>query len=235
MALEDLSANSQDYLKMIWDLQEWEHSPVQPSALAKRAGVKLSTVSGAMNRLGAAGLVEHRPYGGVDLTVQGRQYAVRMVRRHRLLETFLVKTLNYGWDEVHEEAENLEHAVSDTLVDRIDALLGHPDRDPHGDSIPTPTGDLPDRTDSIPLSQAPQDALVRVDRVSDEDSEMLRYLQSEQIHVGSLLRVCPQAPYSDAVMVRLVDEAGEASVSPDLALGPAAAERVRVCRIVARA
>ncbi|AKV55629.1 iron repressor protein [Bifidobacterium actinocoloniiforme DSM 22766] len=231
MDLDDLSANSQDYLKIIWDLQEWDPSPVQPSALAKRVGVKLSTVSGAMNRLGAAGLVEHRPYGGVDLTSLGRQYAIRMVRRHRLMETFLVETLGYSWDEVHEEAESLEHAVSDRLVNRIDALLGHPDRDPHGDSIPAATGELPDRKDSIPLSQAPQGAFARVDRVSDEDPEMLRYLKSKQIQVGSLLRIAPQPPYSDAIVVELMEGTSGTSTGVELVFGPAAAERVRVCRV----
>ncbi|BDR53624.1 transcriptional regulator [Bombiscardovia nodaiensis] len=245
MALQDLSTNTQDYLKMIWDLQEWDQRPVQPSAIAKKTGMKLSTVSGAMARLSAAGLVEHQPYGGVVLTKRGREYAITMVRRHRLLETFLVQTLGYSWDEVHDEAESLEHAASDRMIERIDDLLGHPDRDPHGDSIPAASGRLPKRDDSITLSQAPKGALVRVDRVSDEDSQMLRYLQSEQVSVGTLLRIAPKDPYSDAVVVSVVTAAaGEAApasgeksrqavpaVQARLAFGPAVAARIRVCLV----
>ncbi|BDR54104.1 transcriptional regulator [Bombiscardovia apis] len=244
MTLEDLSANSQDYLKMIWDLQEWDPRPVQPSALAKKANVKLSTVSGAITRLTAAGLVEHEPYGGVVLSDLGRQYAVKMVRRHRLIETFLVQTLGYGWDEVHDEAERLEHAVSDDLVERVDVLLDHPDRDPHGDSIPLADGCLPLRDDSIPLSEAPDGALVKVERVSDEDSEMLRYLQSERVSVGTRLLVCSQSPYSEAVSVRLVKEFSwpvdesslinkssttSSDMQTSLIFGPVVASRIRVC------
>lgn len=231
MTLEELSANSQDYLKIIWDLQEWDSRPIQPSALANRVGVKLSTVSGAMARLTTAGLVEHQPYGGVTLTDKGRKYAIKMVRRHRLIETFLVQKLGYSWDEVHEEAESLEHAVSDRMIERVDALLGHPDRDPHGDPIPSSEGILPDRTNSVPLSAAPEHAIVRVDRVSDEDSEMLRYLQSQQVNVGSLLRVGSQAPYSDAITVIPLDQDYKEAGKPSLVFGSQVAARIRVCEI----
>jgi len=130
MGIAELSSSAQDYLKVIWDLQEWDQGPVQPTAVADRTGMKQSTVSGALARLVDAGLVTHRPYGKVELTETGRRYAVTMVRRHRLLETFLVQVLGYGWDEVHEEADSLEHAVSDKMVDRIDDYLGHPTMDP---------------------------------------------------------------------------------------------------------
>src|SRR5690606_22941103 len=120
-----------NHLKVIWSLQEWSSDPVTTSTIAARTGLRLSTASGAVAKLADKGLVEHERYGEVRLTPEGRRLALAMVRRHRLIETFLVETLGYRWDEVHDEAENLEHAVSDLLVDRVDALLGHPTRDPH--------------------------------------------------------------------------------------------------------
>ena len=190
MGIAELSSSAQDYLKVIWDLQEWDKGPVQPTAVAERTGMKQSTVSGALGRLVDAGLVTHRPYGKVELTETGRRYAVTMVRRHRLLETFLVQVLGYGWDEVHEEADSLEHAVSDKMVDRIDDYLGHPTMDPHGDAIPSPEGDLPPIPTTIrPLSEVSAETTVRVQRVSDEDSQILRVLSSYHIGPGSLVQV----------------------------------------------
>ena len=189
MGIAELSSSAQDYLKVIWDLQEWDKGPVQPTAVAERTGMKQSTVSGALGRLVDAGLVTHRPYGKVELTETGRRYAVTMVRRHRLLETFLVQVLGYGWDEVHEEADSLEHAVSDKMVDRIDEYLGHPTADPHGDAIPSADGDLPDIPATSLLSEVPIGSKVCIQRVSDEDSDILRYLVRLGLVPGSILRV----------------------------------------------
>ena len=189
MGIAELSSSAQDYLKVIWDLQEWDKGPVQPTAVAERTGMKQSTVSGALGRLVDAGLVTHRPYGKVELTQTGRRYAVTMVRRHRLLETFLVQVLGYGWDEVHEEADSLEHAVSDKMVDRIDEYLGHPTADPHGDAIPSADGDLPDIPATSLLSEVPIGSKVCIQRVSDEDSDILRYLVRLGLVPGSVLRV----------------------------------------------
>ena len=190
MGIAELSSSAQDYLKVIWDLQEWDKGPVQPTAVAERTGMKQSTVSGALGRLVDAGLVTHRPYGKVELTETGRRYAVIMVRRHRLLETFLVQVLGYGWDEVHEEADSLEHAVSDKMVDRIDEYLGHPTADPHGDAIPSADGDLPPMPTTIrPLSDVADGATVRVQRVSDEDPQILRTLSDHNIRPGCLVKI----------------------------------------------
>ncbi|WP_445340560.1 metal-dependent transcriptional regulator [Bifidobacterium sp. ESL0820] len=190
MGIAELSSSAQDYLKVIWDLQEWDKGPVQPTAVAERTGMKQSTVSGALGRLVDAGLVTHRPYGKVELTETGRRYAVTMVRRHRLLETFLVQVLGYGWDEVHEEADSLEHAVSDKMVDRIDEYLGHPTADPHGDAIPSADGDLPPMPTTIrPLSDVADGATVRVQRVSDEDPQILRTLSDHNIRPGCLVKI----------------------------------------------
>ena len=190
MGIAELSSSAQDYLKVIWDLQEWDKGPVQPTAVAERTGMKQSTVSGALGRLVDAGLVTHRPYGKVELTETGCRYAVTMVRRHRLLETFLVQVLGYGWDEVHEEADSLEHAVSDKMVDRIDEYLGHPTADPHGDAIPSADGDLPPMPTTIkPLSDVADGTTVRVQRVSDEDPQILRTLSDHNIRPGCLVKI----------------------------------------------
>ena len=126
----------------------------------------------------------------MELTQTGRRYAVTMVRRHRLLETFLVQVLGYGWDEVHEEADSLEHAVSDKMVDRIDEYLGHPTADPHGDAIPSADGDLPPMPTTIrPLSDVADGATVRVQRVSDEDPQILRTLSEHNIRPGCLVKI----------------------------------------------
>lgn len=140
MSVSALSASSQNYLKAVWSLGEWSDEPVTASTLAARVGVKLSTASDAIRKLTDQGLLEHARYGAVTLTPEGRALAVAMVRRHRLIETFLVDVLDYDWDQVHDEAETLEHAVSDFLIERIDEKLGHPDRDPHGDPIPRADG-----------------------------------------------------------------------------------------------
>ncbi|NYI41658.1 metal-dependent transcriptional regulator [Demequina lutea] len=172
MAVTDLSQATQDYLKCVWTLQEWSEGAVSMTALAERLGVRTSTASDGIKKLVEQGLVEHIAYGGITLTHAGRAHAIAMVRRHRLLETYLVSALGYGWDEVHDEAEVLEHAVSDRMLDAIDTLLGHPTRDPHGDPIPSAGGDahLPD---AVTLAQAAP-GMATVVRVSDADPERLR-------------------------------------------------------------
>jgi DtxR family transcriptional regulator, Mn-dependent transcriptional regulator len=172
MAVTDLSQATQDYLKCVWTLQEWSGDSVSTTALAERLGVRTSTASDGVKKLAEQGLVEHIAYGGITLTHAGRAHAVAMVRRHRLLETYLVEALGYGWDEVHDEAEVLEHAVSDRMLDAIDALLAYPTRDPHGDPIPSADGEahLPD---AVPLAQAAP-GMATVVRVSDADPDRLR-------------------------------------------------------------
>ena len=234
MTLEELSPNAQDYLKMIWGLHDWGQIAVQPSALAKKAGVKPSTVTGAVARLVSGGFAEHDPYGAITLTAKGRRYAVAMVRRHRLLETFLMSTLNYGWDEVHQEADALEHAASDMMIDRIDDLLGHPQTDPHGDPIPQSDGSIP-RVSSIPLSDAPDHALVRIERVSDTDSALLKYLKDNGLGIGATLRVQRREPFSASTTVTLQpdpNDTGQRTPAPaaSITLSDKAAASIRVTK-----
>ena len=198
--MSELSASTQDYLKTVWSLTEWSKTPVTPKLIADRIGLKLSSVSDAVRKLTEQGFVEHAPYGVVTLTPKGRVHAVAMVRRHRLIETFLVETLGYRWDQVHEEAEMLEHAVSDFMIERLDELLGHPTRDPHGDPIPTADG-VVTRPAAILLTELVPRQRARVERISDEDPQLLQFFAENGIRFGTMLESRQSAPYSEAVEV----------------------------------
>lgn len=200
MSVSELSASAQNYLKAIWGLQEWSDEPVTTSMLAAKTGLKLSTVSGAMSKLTDQGLVEHTPYGSVTLTASGRVHALAMVRRHRLIETFLVQVLGYRWDQVHDEAEQLEHAVSDFLVDRLQEHLGDPTRDPHGDPIPSRAGEVRIPA-AILLTEVPPGSRTVVARISDADPQMLRFFAEQRIVLDATLEVSPGAPYSGSIEV----------------------------------
>lgn len=200
MDVSELSASHQNYLKAIWGLQEWSAEPVTKTMLAHRVGVKLSTASDAVRKLTEMGLVEDTRYGAVSLSPLGTTVAVDMVRRHRLIETFLVTHLDFTWDQVHEEAEALEHAVSNFLVDRIDQKLGFPDRDPHGDPIPRADGTVP-RVAAISLGAVQPETPVTVERISDEDPELLKYVECIGITPGARMEVRDDGPFSAGVNV----------------------------------
>ncbi|RLZ02867.1 metal-dependent transcriptional regulator [Kocuria tytonicola] len=202
----ELSASTQDYVKTIWRLGEWEPERVTTTSLAAQMGLAPSTVSEALKKLTAQGLVVRPSYGAVQLTEQGREVAVHMVRRHRLLEMFLATELGYPWDEVHDEAEVLEHAVTDRFIDRLDEKLGHPRSDPHGDVIPSKDGVVA-APSALPLADVTEPALVRVTRVSDADPRTLRLLGQHGIGPGSLLRVLPGSLPQRGVRVRAEDDA----------------------------
>ena len=173
----------EDYLKVIYSHTEWQPDPITTGALAARLGLAASSVTEMVKKLVAQGLVVHEPYGAIELTPDGTALALRMLRRHRLIETWLVDRIGYTWDEVHDEAEVLEHAMSDRLLDALDAQLGHPVRDPHGDPIPSAEG-------AVVASAARLLADVgsgRVVRISDRDPVLLRHLQAEGIVVDSVI------------------------------------------------
>ena len=149
--------------------------------IARKMGLSASTVSEGVKKLGALGLVNHVRYKSVRLSAEGERQAIQVVRKHRLLETYLATELGYGWDEIHDEAESLEHAVSDLFIERIDKVLGFPERDPHGDPIPTADGHVP-VTEALPLSTIPSAKMVRVVRVSDADPDVLKYLADLGVH-----------------------------------------------------
>jgi DtxR family Mn-dependent transcriptional regulator len=171
MRAGEVSEVSQDYLKAIWSAQEWGGDPMTATELANRFGTTKANVSEVLKRLDELGLITRVPYKPPVLTEQGEAIALSMVRRHRLIETFLVKSLGYGWDEVHDEAEILEHAASDRLIDRIDAFLGHPTSDPHGDPIPGADGAVDSHIPTL-LAEAAA-GHYEVLRVSDADPRIL--------------------------------------------------------------
>jgi DtxR family transcriptional regulator, Mn-dependent transcriptional regulator len=209
-----LTAVAQDYLKVIWNAQEWSREKVSTKMLAEKLGVSASTASESIRKLAEQGLVDHEKYGAVTLTASGRRAALAMVRRHRLLEAFLVKELGYSWDEVHDEAEVLEHAVSDRLVARIDAKLGFPQRDPHGDPIPGSDGQVPTPPARQLWSCDDGDAGT-VARISDKDPEMLRYFDSIGISLDSRLRVLTRREFAGMITVT-VESADGAATTVDL-------------------
>lgn len=163
---------------------------VSTGTLARDLDVSPGTVTSMLKTLAELELANYRPYEGVALTDAGRQVGMRMLRRHRLIEQFLVQTLNLSWDQVHEEAENMEHAVSDFLVDRIDEFLGRPEYDPHGDPIPSSAGKLRGATtDSTPLARCTAGAVVECTRVMNQDPEFLRFLGDAGLRPGAVAEI----------------------------------------------
>ena len=181
------STVTQDYLKVVWAACEWGGSGASITGLAKRMEVAPSTASENVARLVEEGLLVHEPYKAVTLSEEGRRRAMGMIRRHRILETYLVTQLGFGWDEGHAEAEELEHAVSERLLERLDAVLGHPTRDPHGDPIPTADGRLV-VPDLVRLETRPVGSDGVVGRIQD-DSETLRRLGRAGIGLDSRVRI----------------------------------------------
>jgi DtxR family transcriptional regulator, Mn-dependent transcriptional regulator len=188
----------EDYLKTVYGHTEWQPDPITPKALADRLGIAPSSVTEMVKKMAAQGLVAHVPYGAVRLTDAGLARALAVVRRHRLIETWLVQEMGYGWDEVHDEAEILEHAISDRLLEAIDARLGRPARDPHGDPIPSADGTL-QRQPTVLLAEAPVGHAGAVVRISDRDSAVLRALDEAGIGLDAVLTVTDAAAASVTV------------------------------------
>ncbi len=197
----DLNSRSvQDYLKALYKLQRGD-APVSTNVLAGRLQVAPASASAMMKKLAEAGLVEHIPYQGCRLTDGGRRQALKMVRRHRIIEQFLQQVLHYGIDEVDEEAEVLEHAVSDKLIERMWQVLGRPSHDPHGSPIPDPDGQLPEET-ARPLSSFPDGSRLRIVRLKERSPAQLRYLNTLGIEPGVLLTLDARAPFDGPITLR---------------------------------
>ena len=192
-----LTAAVEDYLKAIYML-EGSGEAASTNALAARLEVTPAAVSGMLRKLAGLGLVEHEPYRGVRLTERGRFVALEVIRHHRLLELFLVENLGMGWDEVHAEAEVLEHVLSEELEELIAAKLGNPTHDPHGDPIPTRDGLMPDEP-TVSLQALGAGDCGRFVRISDSDPEMLRYLTARGIAPGDDLEVVEKQPFDGPV------------------------------------
>lgn len=191
----------EDYVKVIHSHTEWQPEPITPSVLAARLGLAASSVTEMVKKLAASGLVTHVPYGAVTLTAEGRALALRMVRRHRLIETWLVESFGYGWDEVHDEAEVLEHAMSDRFLEAIAAKLGNPLRDPHGDPIPRADGSV-EQPDAVLVRDAPDGFSGPVVRISDRDPALLKHLREEGVTLDTVVTVVERRPFGGALAIR---------------------------------
>src|SRR6201995_5835253 len=198
------SSAVEDYTKAIYALERRDADPVSTNALAERLGVTPASASGMVKRLGELGLVEHQPYRGVSLTENGRRVALEVMRHHRLLELYLVQSLGVPWDRVHQEAEVLEHVLSEELEDLIAAKLGNPTHDPHGDPIPTRELTIEEgSTESLQSLAA--GATGRFVRVSDSDPEMLRFLADRGISPGDSFEVIDKQPFGGPLFIRFGD------------------------------
>jgi DtxR family Mn-dependent transcriptional regulator len=198
------SVTVENYLKEIYQLSDAPQGTVATGDLARRLEITPGSVTLMLQRLAESGLVKYAAHQGVRLTKKGQTAAIRVVRNHRLLESFLANTLGLPWDEVHTEAEALEHAVSDRLVARIDEYLGHPDRDPHGDPIPDIDGKFRTR-EGTPLAGCAADTHFELLRVPDRSPEFLRYLREGGLVVGATGRLTENQPSAGIVTVRVGD------------------------------
>ena len=197
-----------DYLKAIFELSGPAGEAATSNAIAQRLGVSAPSVTGMLQKLstGRRPCITYQKHRGARLTNEGRKRALRIIRRHRLVELFLCQVLGYSWDEVHQEAERLEHFISEKLEERIAQKLGNPEFDPHGDIIPGKDGTLPERK-TMALAAVPPGSSVIVSSVSDRDPEMLRYLERIGLTPNRLLVVIDHGPFEGPTTVRLHDEA----------------------------
>lgn len=196
-----LSRSIEDYLKVIYKL-ELESGSAQTSAIADALAIAPPSVSGMVKRLADAELVTHVPYRGVELTEAGRRQALRMLRRHRILESYLIGHLGYDWDDVDREAERLEHAVSDDLVERMAVKLGNPTHDPHGAPIPSASGTI-DPTRYLPMTEIEVGHAGRFRMIGDADPERLRFIASLGLRPGAEFRVLDRQPFNGPVTIEL--------------------------------
>jgi len=196
-----LSPSVEDYIKAIYKLRS-DTGGVSTQDLAERLGVSAPAVSKMMRRLAELRLISHTPYQDVELTSTGEKKALEIIRHHRLLELYLVEVLGFTWDNVHDEAERLEHHISEEFEDRIDDLLGHPKACPHGDPIPTRSGAIGHTSNrSLAMQQHPE--RLTVQRVSDEDAELLRHFKSLGVVPGTAFEFVRQEPFEGRLVLRI--------------------------------
>lgn len=217
------SVTVENYLKQIYLLQQRERGHrVAMGVLAAAMQVVPGTATSMIKALADSGLVAYEPRAGVKLTRGGEQLALRVLRRHRLVELFLVNVLGLDWSEVHAEAEELEHAISDKVIEAIDRFLGHPETDPHGDPIPTPTGVIASGP-ALSLLDAPAGPQLVVSRILDQSADFLRLLKREDLTPGRTLEILSQDAVAGSVTLRT-------SRRQPLTLGQSAAARILVAR-----
>lgn len=201
----------ENYLKTIYHLEQRTGERVKNKDIAERLAISLPSVTSMLKSLAEDGLVDYKRYKGVELTERGRKLALKVIRKHRLVELFLVQTLDYNWDEVHAEAERLEHAISDELAARIERYLSFPSHDPHGDPIPSADGQVLE-SEAVPLDQVVVGAGVEMERVLDQDPELLRYLERIDLVPGRRGHVTEVLPY-DGQLFLSIDEGDPVALS----------------------
>ncbi len=197
----EYTAPVEDYLKVIYEIER-HAGAAATNDIAQRLAIAPASVSGMVRRLADQGLLEHERYRGVRLTEAGRRVALRTIRRHRVIEAYLTKALGYPWDLVHDEAERLEHAASDELIDRMAAAIGEPATDPHGAPIPTREGEINEGTPLTLVELAPGEH-ARVVRVSDDDAPRLRYLSEVGLTPGAEVLVLSRAPFGGPLVLQV--------------------------------
>lgn len=215
------SATVENYLKEIYSAQQNAgNQPVGMGEVARLLSVVPGTATTMVKSMANDGWLDYEPRVGVRLTDRGEAVALRILRRHRLIELFLVRTLGLDWSAVHEEAEDLEHAISDRVLDRLDAFLGYPKADPHGDPIPTASGKIDER-ELDNLANCPLEQKVAISRVTDQDSDFLKYIDAQGLRPGTLVMVIERSTAADAASLRIY----EGGV---ITLGLTAAEKILV-------
>lgn len=201
------SQSVEDYLKAIYKLQsdKEDNRGVSTSQLAKKMAVANASVTNMLKRLSEMGLVNYESYYGTSLTESGKKIALEMIRHHRLLELYLKEMLGYSWDEVHEEAEKLEHHISEQFEDKIAEMLNHPEVDPHGDPIPTKDGKMP-AIRSKKLSRMEEGVPQIIKRVKNQNPELLRYLEKQGLIPGVKVEVISREPFNGPVKVKVEEQ-----------------------------
>ena len=200
MYMEALSRSEENYLKSIFSLST-DGESVSTRRLARDLSAKDSSVTDMLKRLARKGLIHYKKYHGVSLTEEGRPMAIKVIRRHRLWEVFLVEKLGFKWDQVHEIAEQMEHIQSEELITRLDAFLGHPKIDPHGDPIPDEMGNI-DIESHIVLAEAEEGVPLKVIRVMDDSTEFLQYLDARGISIGDHLEITDFILYDQSLQIK---------------------------------
>ncbi|MFI0429840.1 metal-dependent transcriptional regulator [Mariniflexile sp. HMF6888] len=199
-----MTLTEENYIKTIYQLGKYGVHTVSTNSIADALETKASSVTDMMKKLAEKGYVNHKKYQGVSLTVKGKKTAAEIVRKHRLWEVFLVKKLNFFWDEVHEIAEQLEHIKSEKLIDELDKLLDYPTHDPHGDPIPDKSGDIK-KTDKILLFNLADNAKGICVGVKDTSSAFLKYLDKHKIALGSEITVLSREDFDDSMVIKIGD------------------------------
>jgi DtxR family Mn-dependent transcriptional regulator len=199
-----LSQSTEDYLKVIYTLEEESDGKgIGTKDIAAAMNVSAASVTNMMKRLSEMGLVKHESYYGVQLTATGEKVALEIIRHHRLLELYLKEIMGYSWDQVHDEAEKLEHHISEQFEDKIAELLNHPVYDPHGDPIPSKDGSMPEEMASKPLSEAETGVDYIIGRVKDQSPELLRYFEEIGIIPGVLISIIKREPLKGPITLKI--------------------------------